>query len=179
MPDQGAKWPGALLAHRTHNYHISLVSDNILVVPQSHFICFHQTITTLSTMASSQRNDPTAISELSMPESVRENASLAARPIEVLSLGDPPAITLKKAPSVRSVVSTTSSLARRNQEASQDPHLQTLHLIGKGSFGMVFEHTGTTSVLKVEQYPIDSVAESIPKEGSSSAPDIIRSSDPH
>jgi hypothetical protein len=126
-------------------------------------------------MASSERNDPTAIPELSMPESVRQNASLAARSIEVLSLGDPPAVTLKKALSVRSVVSTSSELARRNQEASQDPYLQTLHLIGKGSFGMVFEHTGTTSVLKVEQYPIDSVAESIPKEGSSSAPDIIRS----
>ena len=70
-------------------------------------------------MASSERNDPTAIPELSMPESVRQNASLAARPIEVLSLGDPPAVTLKKALSVRSVVSTSSELVRRNQEASR------------------------------------------------------------
>ncbi|PVH77401.1 hypothetical protein DL98DRAFT_550626 [Cadophora sp. DSE1049] len=61
---------------------------------------------------------------------------------------DPPKTILKKMLSVRSVVSTSSSFAMRNQEASSDPSLQQFSEIGQGNCGHVFSQLGTAQVVK-------------------------------
>lgn len=97
-------------------------------------------------------------SEFSLASSIRESASVAARLEESLSSQESAELTLHRALSVRSVVSTSSSLARWDQEAADEaaeaPSRATFHFIGRGSFGFVFEHPGTPSVLKLEQFPV-------------------------
>ncbi|KAK0124107.1 hypothetical protein ONS95_009090 [Cadophora gregata] len=61
---------------------------------------------------------------------------------------DPPKTILKKMLSVRSVVSTSSSFAKRNQEASSDISLQQFSEIGQGSCGHVFAQIGTAQAVK-------------------------------
>ncbi|RMZ86874.1 hypothetical protein DV736_g5901, partial [Chaetothyriales sp. CBS 134916] len=82
-----------------------------------------------------------------------ENAALSQQLEEQLSLDDPPEVTLRKAFSVTSAISTTSSLARRYREAATDQSLQKFRAIGQGSFGTVYEQTGTPYIFKGEIHP--------------------------
>lgn len=50
--------------------------------------------------------------------------------------------------STKSYISTSSSLANRNQEASENPALQLFTQVGKGQCGTVWALNGTTMVLK-------------------------------
>ncbi|KAH9207387.1 hypothetical protein DL95DRAFT_415703 [Leptodontidium sp. 2 PMI_412] len=70
--------------------------------------------------------------------------------LELASLkdDDPPKTILRRMLSVRSVVSTSSSFATRNQEASSDISLQQFYEIGQGTCGFAFAQLGTAQVVK-------------------------------
>ncbi|KAL8662349.1 MAG: hypothetical protein Q9202_004807 [Teloschistes flavicans] len=91
-----------------------------------------------STMLSSRA----ASLEAALADSLRLEAQLAESVIE-----ETPQQSLKRLLSVRSVVSTSSSLAERHQAAVGTT--VTFREIGTGSIGKVFEHPGTTWAYKL------------------------------
>ena len=100
----------------------------------------------------SRSDDTTA----SLTPSLVEDADVAALLLGNLCQDDEPQQILHKMLSIRSVVSTASSFATRQQQAQISEELQTYRPIGQGTCGTVFEHTGFSHVVKREH---DGVAE--------------------
>lgn len=63
---------------------------------------------------------------------------------------DTPEMTLQKHLSIRSVISTTSSFAKRQQTASEALAQQSFRAIGVGTCGRIFEQPGDPLVIKLE-----------------------------
>ena len=82
--------------------------------------------------------------------SLIEDADIAARVLGSLCHDDEPQRILHKMLSIRSVVSTASSFATRQQQARIFEELQSYRPIGQGTCGTVFEHTGFAHVVKRE-----------------------------
>ncbi|MCJ1439521.1 hypothetical protein MMC27_008915 [Xylographa pallens] len=79
-----------------------------------------------------------------------DDASVVNKLLNQLSVdsSDSPEEILSRLLSVRSIVSTASSNARRQQEAVHNAELQVFRHIGVGTCATVFEHVGTGYVLK-------------------------------
>ncbi|KAL9104877.1 MAG: hypothetical protein Q9163_000194 [Psora crenata] len=97
------------------------------------------------------RSDTT---DTSITPSLAEKSDVTAPCLDTLSLQEQPERILQRMLSVRSVVSTASSLsssfATKQQQASSFSELQLYEKIGQGSCGVVFEHTGFSHVIKKE-----------------------------
>ena len=88
-------------------------------------------------------------SEYSIPSTIREDAEVAVRfvGLEVQEKATPQQV-LYRALSQRTVVSTTSTNAEKQQKASTFPDDQTFTKIGGGSCGDIFHQLGTSQVVK-------------------------------
>ncbi|KAJ5143409.1 uncharacterized protein N7515_002196 [Penicillium bovifimosum] len=85
--------------------------------------------------------------------SISRDARIARLYLEATELGlMPQSEILKRALSVESVISTTSSFSRRSQSARFRSELQKINQIGSGLQGAIFEVVGQALVLKKE-YP--------------------------
>lgn len=91
-------------------------------------------------MASRRAQNSTDESAYSVGAEIREYAGLARRTLstdelELLA----PELIIQRSLSVKSVISTSSSFARRYQQALNEPNPQVFVDIGKGMQGAVFE----------------------------------------
>lgn len=94
-----------------------------------------------------QRSDSTSSTRAaSLEVAIRENLALEDH-LESTSAGDSIEQSLKRLLSIRSVVSTTSSFAKRQQAAFGTT--TSFREIGTGSIGKVFEHPGTIWAYKL------------------------------
>lgn len=102
-------------------------------------------------MASGREIDKSEESARSDAPSIARHARIA---LHFLNAGDlesvADTVVLQRSLSVNSVISTTSSFARRFQSARFQPHLQQITQIGSGLQGAIFEMVGKTYVLKKE-----------------------------
>jgi len=89
-------------------------------------------------------------STFSITPSLAEDAGMASKLLEELSICEEPKDLLRKMLSINSQISTTSSFARRMQQAELDEDLRFFRQIGIGSCGVVFEQTGCAHVVKRE-----------------------------
>lgn len=94
------------------------------------------------------QSDTTQISSraASLEAAIRENLALEAH-LESMSLQETPQSSLARFLSIKSVVSTSSSLAARHQAAVGTS--TAFREIGTGSIGKVFEHPGTIWAYKL------------------------------
>lgn len=86
----------------------------------------------------------------SVSSSLREDAAASAHLFETLPLdtANDPKHILNRLLSVKSVISTASTFAERQQKAQNNDALQVFRHIGVGSCGTAFEQTGTDYVIK-------------------------------
>lgn len=102
-------------------------------------------------MASRRELNSTDESAVSVGSSIAQAARLAMRYLEATELEQLADQTiLHRSLTVKSVVSTTSSFARRFQRAASRPELQEMIQIGQGLQAAIFEQVGLAVVLKKE-----------------------------
>lgn len=111
-------------------------------------------------MDATRKVSPGSMSILSTTSSLRRSAAAAdaflADRLQEIDLNTPASSTketLKRWLSTRSVLSTTSSNAIRQEEAAEDEGKQTFDSIGKGRCGEVFDEVGKGKVLKRAHSP--------------------------
>lgn len=80
-----------------------------------------------------------------------EDADVTAQVLGSLCLGLEPEQILRRLLSVRSIISTASSFATRQQQTQISEELQNYRAIGQGTCGIVFEVGGFAHVLKKER----------------------------
>lgn len=103
-------------------------------------------------MASRRQGNRTEDSTYSIGSTTKEYAHLAAQYLVASDLENmQDNEVLQCSLSVKSVISTSSSFAKRSQQASSRPELQAIAQIGEGLQGAIFERMGHPLVLKKEK----------------------------
>lgn len=116
-------------------------------------------------MSSRRQDNRTDESANSFGSSAREDAQLASQYLESTDL-EAMADTdvLQRSLSVKSVIFTSSSFARRSLDAASRPELQEIIQIGEGLQGVIFEQIGIPYVYKKERPGNDLKASNLKRE---------------
>ncbi|KAK4203272.1 hypothetical protein QBC40DRAFT_219558 [Triangularia verruculosa] len=90
-------------------------------------------------------------SSYSVSSDIKRDAKVAQRYLSADELSAMPSeVIIRRSLTVNSIISTTSTFARRYQEALNRPDLQQINEIGRGLQGAVFEQVGKSLVMKKE-----------------------------